>query len=194
VAIVSCQALKPTVLIGTSGRGGTFTKEALEEIASYQDKPIVFALSNPTSQSECTAEEAYKYTKGKCIFASGSPFGPVTYDGKTYTIGQSNNCYIFPGMGLGCIISGAIRVHEDMFLAAAESLAANIKQDHLDKRQLFPSFTEIRDISANIGAAVAAKAYELGLATRLPQPKDLVAYAKSSMYNPTYRQLRSSLL
>ncbi|KAH8956488.1 hypothetical protein BDL97_07G041200 [Sphagnum fallax] len=184
------KALKPTVLIGTSGRGGTFTKEALEEIASYQDQPIIFALSNPTSQSECTAEEAYKYTKGKCIFASGSPFGPVTYEGKTYTIGQSNNCYIFPGMGLGCIVSGAIRVHDDMFLAAAESLAANIKQDHLDKRQLFPSFTEIRDISANIGAAVAAKAYQLGLATRLPQPKDLVAHAKSCMYSPTYRQYR----
>jgi malate dehydrogenase (oxaloacetate-decarboxylating)(NADP+) len=188
--VTAIKSLKPTVLIGTSGKGGTFTKEALEEIASYQEKPIVMALSNPTSQSECTAEEAYKYTKGKCIFASGSPFPPVTYEGKTYVIGQSNNCYIFPGMGLGCVISGAIRVHDDMFLAAAEALASQIKPDHLAKNQLYPSFTEIREISAHIGAAVAAKAYKLGLATRLPQPKDLLTCARSSMYTPTYRKYR----
>ncbi|KAG0589541.1 hypothetical protein KC19_1G028000 [Ceratodon purpureus] len=184
------KALKPTVLIGTSGKGGTFTREVLEEISSYQDKPIIMALSNPTSQSECTAEEAYKYTKGKCVFASGSPFGPVTYEGKTYVVGQSNNCYIFPGIGLGCIISGAIRVHDDMFLAAAEALAKQINEDHLAKNQLYPAFSEIREISAHIGAAVAAKAYELGLATRLPQPKDLFAYAKSCMYSPNYRKYR----
>ncbi|XP_024384373.1 NADP-dependent malic enzyme, chloroplastic isoform X2 [Physcomitrium patens] len=182
--------LKPTAMIGTTGKGGQFTQAVLEEISSYQEKPIVFALSNPTSQSECTAEEAYKFTKGKCIFASGSPFPPVTYEGKTYTIGQSNNAYIFPGLGLGCVISGAIRVHDDMFLAAAESLANEISQDHLDKKQLFPAFSEIREISAHIGAATAAKAYELGLATKLPKPSDLLSYAKSCMYSPVYRQYR----
>jgi len=182
--------LKPTAMIGTTGKGGQFTAAVLEAISSYQEKPVVFALSNPTSQSECTAEEAFKYTKGKVIFASGSPFGPVTYEGKKYTIGQSNNAYIFPGMGLGCVVSGAIRVHDDMFLAAAESLANEIGEDHLAKRQLFPSFTEIRDISAHIGAAVADKAYELGLATKLPKPKDLLGYAKSCMYSPAYRQFR----
>lgn len=184
------KALKPTVMIGTTGKGGQFTQTVLEEFSSYQEKPVVFALSNPTSQSECTAEEAFKYTKGKCIFASGSPFKPVTWEGKEYTIGQSNNCYIFPGMGLGCVISGAIRVHDDMFLAAAESLASEIGEDHLEKRQLFPAFSEIRDISAHIGAAVAAKAYDLGLATKLPRPKNLLSYAKSCMYSPTYRQFR----
>ncbi|KAH9544841.1 hypothetical protein CY35_12G016400 [Sphagnum magellanicum] len=184
------KALKPTAIIGTSGQYGAFTKEGLEELASYQDLPIVFALSNPTSKSECTAEEAFEYTKGKCIFASGSPFPPVTYGGKTFVIGQSNNCYIFPGMGLGCVVSGAIRVHDDMFLAAAEALASQIRPEHLEKRQLFPSFKEIREISAVIGAAVAAKAYQLGLATRLPQPKDLLAFAKGCMYTPTYRRYR----
>lgn len=188
VAII--KEIKPTVLIGTTGKGGQFTQAVLEEISSYQEKPVVFALSNPTTQSECTAEQAYKYTKGKCIFASGSPFKPVTHEGKTYTIGQSNNCYIFPGMGLGCVISGAIRVHDDMFLAAAESLAQEIGEDHLEKRQLYPAFSEIRDISAHIGAAVAAKAYDLGLATKLPRPKDLLAYAKSCMYSPVYRPFR----
>ncbi|KAH9556618.1 hypothetical protein CY35_07G039000 [Sphagnum magellanicum] len=188
--VSAIKAIKPTALIGTSGQFGAFTKEGLEELSAYQDLPIVFALSNPTSKSECTAEEAFVYTKGKCLFASGSPFPPVTYGDKTFVIGQSNNCYIFPGMGLGCVISGAIRVHDDMFLAAAEALAAQIRPEHLEKRQLFPSFKEIRIISAHIGAAVAAKAYQLGLATRLPQPKDLFSYAKRCMYTPTYRRYR----
>ncbi|CAK9231250.1 unnamed protein product [Sphagnum troendelagicum] len=188
--VSAIKAIKPTALIGTSGQFGAFTKEGLEELSAYQDLPIVFALSNPTSKSECTAEEAFLYTKGKCLFASGSPFPPVTYGDKTFVIGQSNNCYIFPGMGLGCVISGAIRVHDDMFLAAAEALAAQIRPEHLEKRQLFPSLKEIRSISAHVGAAVAAKAYQLGLATRLPQPEDLFSYAKRCMYTPTYRQYR----
>ncbi|CAK9275850.1 unnamed protein product [Sphagnum jensenii] len=188
--VSAIKAIKPTALIGTSGQFGAFTKEGLEELSAYQDLPIVFALSNPTSKSECTAEEAFLYTKGKCLFASGSPFPPVTYGDKTFVIGQSNNCYIFPGMGLGCVISGAIRVHDDMFLAAAEALAAQIRPEHLEKRQLFPSLKEIRSISAHIGAAVAAKAYQLGLATRLPQPEDLLSYAKRCMYTPTYRRYR----
>ncbi|CAL5360412.1 unnamed protein product [Camellia sinensis] len=116
--IDAIKAIKPTVLIGSSGAGSTFTKEVVETMTSLNEKPVILALSNPTSQSECTAEEAYTWSKGRAIFASGSPFGPVEYDGKVYLSGQANNAYIFPGLGLGLIISGAIRVHDDMLLVA----------------------------------------------------------------------------
>ncbi|KAK8955924.1 NADP-dependent malic enzyme [Platanthera guangdongensis] len=114
------KAIKPTVLIGSSGVGRTFTQEVVETMASLNEKPIILALSNPTSQSECTAEEAYAWSEGRAIFASGSPFDPVEYEGKTLVPGQANNAYIFPGFGLGLIISGAIRVHDDLLLAACE--------------------------------------------------------------------------
>ncbi|KAL7180266.1 hypothetical protein ACSBR1_043480 [Camellia fascicularis] len=184
------KAIKPTVLIGSSGAGSTFTKEVVETMTSLNEKPVILALSNPTSQSECTAEEAYTWSKGRAIFASGSPFGPVEYDGKVYLSGQANNAYIFPGLGLGLIISGAIRVHDDMLLAASEALAAQVTQENFDKGLIFPPFTNIRKISAHIAARVAAKAYELGLATHLPQPENLVAYAESCMYSPNYRSYR----
>ncbi|CAH9116991.1 unnamed protein product, partial [Cuscuta epithymum] len=112
------KAIKPTVLIGSSGAGRTFTKEVIESMASFNKKPIILSLSNPTSQSECTAEEAYTWSKGRAIFASGSPFPTFEYKGKIISSGQANNAYIFPGLGLGLIISGAIRVHDDMLLAA----------------------------------------------------------------------------
>ncbi|XP_038884200.1 NADP-dependent malic enzyme [Benincasa hispida] len=181
------QAIKPTVLIGTSGVGKTFTKEVVEAMASFNEKPLILALSNPTSQSECTAEEAYTWSQGRAIFASGSPFDPVEYDGKVFVPGQANNAYIFPGFGLGLIMSGTIRVHDDMLLAASEALAAHVSQENYDKGLIYPPFTNIRKISANIAAKVAAKAYELGLATRLPRPKDLVKFAESCMYSPRYR-------
>ncbi|KAH7858216.1 hypothetical protein Vadar_021423 [Vaccinium darrowii] len=184
------KSIKPTVLIGSSGAGRTFTKEVIEAMSSLNEKPIILALSNPTSQSECTAKEAYTWSKGRAIFASGSPFGPVEYNGKVYLSGQANNAYIFPGLGLGLIISGAIRVHEDMLLVASETLAAEVSQENFDKGLIYPPFTNIRKISAHIAAKVAAKAYELGLATRLPQPKDLIAYAESCMYSPNYRSYR----
>ncbi|XP_065866248.1 NADP-dependent malic enzyme [Euphorbia lathyris] len=182
--------LRPTVLIGTSGVGRTFTKEVVEAMASFNETPVILALSNPTSQSECTAEEAYTWTKGRAIFASGSPFAPVEYEGKVYVPGQANNAYIFPGFGLGLIMSGTIRVHDDMLLAASEALASEVTQENYDKGLIYPPFTNIRKISANIAAKVAAKAYELGLATRLPQPKDLVKHAESCMYSPSYRSYR----
>ncbi|KAI7984959.1 hypothetical protein LOK49_LG14G01966 [Camellia lanceoleosa] len=188
--IDAIKAIKPTVLIGSSGAGSTFTKEVVETMTSLNEKPVILALSNPTSQSECTAEEAYTWSKGRAIFASGSPFGPVEYDGKVYLSGQANNAYIFPGLGLGLIISGAIRVHDDMLLAASEALAAQVTQENFDKGLIFPPFANIRKISAHIAARVAAKAYELGLATHLPQPENLVAYAESCMYSPNYRSYR----
>ncbi|XP_020264896.1 NADP-dependent malic enzyme isoform X1 [Asparagus officinalis] len=184
------KAIKPTVLIGTSGVGGTFTKEVVEAMASFNEKPIILALSNPTSQSECTAEEAYTWTKGRAIFASGSPFDPVEYNGKVFVPGQSNNAYIFPGFGLGLIISGAIRVHDDMLLAASEALASQVTEENFKNRLIYPPFTNIRKISAQIAAKVAAKAYELGVATRLPRPENLVKYAESCMYTPVYRTYR----
>jgi len=184
------KAIKPTVLIGTSGVGKTFTKEVIEAMAAINEKPLILALSNPTSQSECTAEEAYTWTKGKAIFASGSPFDPVEYEGKVFVPGQSNNAYIFPGLGLGLVISGAIRVHDDMLLAAAEALAGQIKEEYLAKGLIYPPLSNIRKISVQIAANVAAKAYELGLATRLPRPENLVKHAESCMYSPAYRHYR----
>ncbi|KAL0903873.1 hypothetical protein M5K25_025930 [Dendrobium thyrsiflorum] len=178
------KAIKPTVLIGSSGVGRTFTKEVVETMASFNEKPIILALSNPTSQSECTAEEAYTWSKGRAIFASGSPFNPVEYEGKSFTPGQANNAYIFPGFGLGLIMSGAIRVHDDMLLAASEALASQVTQENFEKGSIYPPFKNIRKISAQIAAEVAAKAYELGLASHLPRPQNLVKYAESCMYSP----------
>ncbi|GFY96937.1 NADP-malic enzyme 2 [Actinidia rufa] len=156
------KAIKPTVLIGTSGVGKTFTKDVVEAMASFNKKPLILALSNPTSQSECTAEEAYKWS-------------------------GANNAYIFPGFGLGLIMSGTIRVHDDMLLAASEALAAQVTEENYEKGLIYPPFSNIRNISAHIAAKVAAKSYELGLASRLPRPKDLVKFAESCMYSPVYR-------
>ncbi|KAK6927343.1 Malic enzyme, N-terminal domain [Dillenia turbinata] len=181
------KSIKPTVLIGTSGVGKTFTKEVVEAMASFNEKPLILALSNPTSQSECTAEEAYTWSQGRAIFASGSPFDHVEYNGKVFVPGQANNAYIFPGFGLGLIMSGAIRVHDDMLLAASEALALQVTQEHFDKGLLYPPFTNIRKISANIAAKVAAKVYDLGLATHLPRPQNLMKHAERCMYNPAYR-------
>ncbi|XWS70303.1 hypothetical protein CRYUN_Cryun03dG0036400 [Craigia yunnanensis] len=188
--IDAVKAIKPTILIGTSGVGKQFTKEVVEAMASLNEKPLIMALSNPTSQAECTAEEAYAWSEGRAIFASGSPFDPFEYDGKVFVPGQANNAYIFPGFGLGVIISGSIRVHDDMLLAASEALASQVTEEHYEKGLIYPPFSNIRKISANIAAKVAAKAYELGLASHLPQPDDLVKHAESCMYSPVYRTYR----
>lgn len=179
------QALKPTALIGVSGMPHTFTRSVVETMASLNERPIVFALSNPTSKSECTAEEAYTWTKGRAIFASGSPFNPVTIDGKTFVPGQANNSYVFPGIGLGLIASQARRVPDEMFFVAAKTLASLVTQEDLAQGRIFPSLTRIRQVSLAIGVAVAQVAYEHRL-TNMPMPSDLAAYVKAQMYEPTY--------
>uniref|UniRef100_A0A5B7BE22 Malic enzyme n=1 Tax=Davidia involucrata TaxID=16924 RepID=A0A5B7BE22_DAVIN len=184
------KVIKPTVLIGSSGVGKTFTKEVIQAMASFNEKPLILALSNPTSQSECTAEEAYTWSQGRAIFASGSPFDPVEYNGKVFVPGQSNNAYIFPGFGLGLVISGAIRVHDEMLLAASEALAGQVTKENFDNGLIYPPFSNIRKISAHIAANVATKAYELGVATHLPRPQNLLKYAESCMYTPNYRIYR----
>lgn len=184
------KVIKPTALIGSAGVGQSFTKKVIEAMSSINERPIILALSNPTSQSECTAEQAYSWSKGRAIFGSGSPFDPVKYNDKLFVPAQANNAYIFPGFGLGVVISGAIRVKDEMILAAAEGLADQVTPEHVDKGLIYPPFSCIRKISANIAARVAAKAYDLGLASHLPRPKDLVKYAESCMYSPIYRSYR----
>ncbi|XP_066370831.1 NADP-dependent malic enzyme, chloroplastic-like [Miscanthus floridulus] len=184
------QSLKLTMLIGTSGKGATFTQDVVEAMGALNEKLMIFALSNPMSHSDCTMEQAYTWTQGHVVFTSGSPFPIVELDGKTLVPGQSNNAYIFPGFGLDVVISGAIHVSDDMLLAASEALAEQVMEEHFAKGLIFPPFTNIRAISACIAAKVAAKAYELGLASRLPHPDDLIKYAESCMYTPTYRSYR----
>ena len=178
--------LKPTAIIGVSGQPQTFTQEIVEEMARLNERPIIFALSNPTSKSECTAEQAYTWSDGRAIFASGSPFDPVTLaDGRSFVPGQGNNSYIFPGVGLGVTTSGAKRVTDAMFLAAAKSLAQQVTEEDLALGRIYPALTRIRDVSAHIAAAVGQIAYEEGLASR-PCPYNILACVKEKMYQPNY--------
>jgi len=179
------RALKPTGIIGVAATGGLFTPEVLETMARLNERPIVFALSNPTSKAECTAEQAYRYTEGRALFACGSPFDPVTLGAKTFVPRQGNNSYIFPGVGLGVIASGAQRVTDEMFMAAARTLAALVTEEDLAQGSLYPALPRIREVSAQIAAAVARVAYERGLAPG-EAPRDLLAHVQKQMYDPRY--------
>ncbi len=179
-------ALKPSVLIGVCGQPRQFTKAIIEEMARRNERPIIFALSNPTSQSECTAQEAIAWSKGRAIFASGSPFEPVHYQGREYVIGQGNNAYIFPGVGLGSIVSGAKRITDEMFFEAAKTLAGLVLEEDLAKVCIYPPLQKIREVCTHIAAAVAEVAYRGGLATEA-RPQDVLAHVRSQQYQPRYR-------
>ncbi|MFH1277552.1 MAG: NAD-dependent malic enzyme [Candidatus Eisenbacteria bacterium] len=179
------EAIRPNALIGVSGKPGTFSRPVLQAMGATNEHPIVFALSNPTANSECTAEEAYVWTEGRAIFASGSPFDPVDFGGRRHVPGQGNNAYIFPGVGLGVIASEATRVTDEMFFRAAKSLARTVTGEDLAKGLIYPPLTRVREVSAVIAATVAETAYERGLAGK-PRPENILEYVRSQMYDPTY--------
>lgn len=179
------RAIKPTAIIGVSAMPSTFTQAVIELMCQYNDRPIVFALSNPTSRAECTAQEAYEWSGGKALFASGSPFAPVTLGGQTFVPRQGNNSYIFPGVGLGAIAVRTRRVTDEMFLAAARALAAQVTPQDLAQGSLYPPLASVRDVSAHIAASVAEVAFAQGHAG-IERPADLLAHVRACMYHPSY--------
>ncbi len=184
--LAAVQALRPTALIGVAGATGAFTQPVLERMARLNERPIIFALSNPTSKSECTAVQAYGWTHGRAIFASGSPFPEVTVEGRRLNPGQGNNAYVFPGVGLGVVASGASRVTDEMFLAAARALAAMVGPADLQVGRVYPALSRLREVSLEIATTVATVAWDRGL-TQKPRPPDVRRYVAKTMYQPIYQ-------
>lgn len=179
------EALRPTGLIGLSTQGGAFTEPVVRAMAAINRRPIIFALSNPTANSECAAEQAYRWSSGRALFASGSPFDPVIFDGQTFVPGQANNAYIFPGLGLGIVLGRVRRVTDGMFHAAARTVADYVDDEDLARGTLLPPLDQIRDISARIAAAVVRLAAEEGLAGE-EIPDDALGWVRERMFQPVY--------
>ena len=155
-------------------------------MSSLNERPVIFALSNPTSRAECSAEQAFEWSEGRAVFATGSPFPAIVREnGVPWRPAQGNNAYVFPGIGLGIIACDATTVSDGMFLAAAEALANEVSEDDLAEGAVYPPLKRIRDVSLAIAVAVAEEAYETGIA-RLPRPSSLVDHIAGLMYDPTY--------
>ena len=179
------QQLRPTAIVGVAAQQNAFNSMVIGEMSAINERPIVFALSNPTSKAECTAEMAYQFSDGRALFASGSPFDEVTYKGKTFVPRQGNNSYVFPALGKAVTFVKAKTMPTGMFLAAARKLADLVSEEDLARGSLYPSLNDIRPISEEIAVAVAQYAYDKGLAFA-ERPEDLKAAMKASMYTPSY--------
>uniref|UniRef100_A0A8C0BP17 Malic enzyme n=1 Tax=Buteo japonicus TaxID=224669 RepID=A0A8C0BP17_9AVES len=181
------QKVKPTAIIGVAAVAGAFTEKILKDMAAFNERPIVFALSNPTSKAECTAEQCYRLTEGRGIFASGSPFSKVTLpNGQTFFPGQGNNAYVFPGVALGVIACGVRHISDDIFLITAESIAAEVTEQNLAEGRLYPPLDSIREVSLKIAVKIVDWAYKHGLASWYPEPADKETFVKRLVYSPDY--------
>ena len=179
--------VKPTVLFGVSGQPGAFTEDVVRTMAQHVERPIILPLSNPTSHAEARPVDLIRWTEGRAIVGTGSPFDDVLFDGRRHRIGQGNNVFIFPGVGLGAILSKARRVTDGMFLAAARALAACVRDDLLEMGCIYPRITEVRDVSRVVAGAVVRRAMEEGVAPDLP---DVEATVAAAMWEPRYIPFR----
>ncbi|VIO95194.1 NAD-dependent malic enzyme, mitochondrial precursor, putative [Brugia malayi] len=183
------EKVRPTGIIGVSTVHGAFSEQIIRKMVEINERPIIFALSNPTSKSECTAEEAIQYTKGKALFASGSPFPDVNYDGKCYKPGQGNNSYIFPGIGLGVVLFEVRHIDEEIFLIAAREVASSVTEEDISFGCIYPSLCKIREISVAIALEIGKYSYKHGIAGLYPQPENMEQYIRSQIYSVNYDEL-----
>ena len=177
--------LKPTAIIGVSAIGGAFNKELIQTMSQINEFPVIFPFSNPTTHSECTAEDAYNWSAGKAIFASGSPFETVEINGKKFIPGQGNNVFIFPAMGLAVFATEAKRVTDDMFICAAKALAAQVSEEMLRSGLIYPPISEILKVSFNVAVKTAEYIFDNHLAGT-ERPENIEEFIKSKVYYPAY--------
>lgn len=181
--------LKPTAIIGVAAIAGAFNEEIIKTMANINKRPIIFALSNPTSKAECTAEQCYTLTEGRGIFASGSPFDPVTFpDGRKFFPGQGNNAYVFPGVGLGVTACEMRHIPEDVFLVTAETIAELVTEEHLAEGRLYPPLCNIQEVSIRLAVKIVEYAYKHKMATLFPEPQDKEAFIRSLVYSTDYEE------
>jgi malate dehydrogenase (oxaloacetate-decarboxylating)(NADP+) len=183
--VEAIELLRPTGIIGVSAMPGLFTPEVIRTMARINERPLIFPYSNPTSRSECTAEEAYRWSDGRAIFASGSPFPPVEIDGRRLIPGQGNNVYIFPAIGMAVFATEAIRVTDEMFIVAARAVAEQVTDENLAAGLIYPPQSEILQASLHVAEKVAGHIFEQGLA-RAPRPDDVRALIRARAYRPVY--------
>lgn len=177
--------IRPTILIGTTGKAGIFSKEIVKSMTKFCPRPIIFALSNPTSNAECTAEQAYIWSGGKAIFSGGSPFSPVEYNRKLLVPSQANNVYIFPGIGLGALTAKVSTIPDSLFISAAKALSAQVTENDFQSGSLFPPLKQIKAVTIKVASAVASEAFTLGIAN-VTKPKILESTIHKNMYTPEY--------
>jgi malate dehydrogenase (oxaloacetate-decarboxylating)(NADP+) len=179
------KAIRPTGIIGVSTVPKLFTREVITAMAEINERPIIFPYSNPTSRSECTAEEAYRWSDGSAVFASGSPFPPVHIGGRHFVPGQGNNVYIFPAMGMAVFATEAERVTEEMFIVAAQAVAEQVSEDTLSTGLIYPPQSRILEASLHVAERIAAYIFDQGLA-RVPRPDDVGALVHARTYRPAF--------
>jgi malate dehydrogenase (oxaloacetate-decarboxylating)(NADP+) len=186
--VEAIEALRPTGIIGVSATPKLFTRDVIAAMARINQRPIIFPYSNPTSRSECTAEEAYRWSGGRAIFASGSPFPPVEIAGKRFVPGQGNNVYIFPAMGMAVLATEAKRVTEEMFMVAARAVAEQVTEANLSIGLIYPPTSNIYDASLNTAARIAEYIFDHNLAG-IPRPADIAAHIRDLAYRPAYPEV-----
>lgn len=179
------ESIKPTTIIGVSTVPKLFNQQVIEAMSRINERPIIFPYSNPTSRSECTAEEAYRWSNGKAIFASGSPYPPVDLNGQKFIPGQGNNVYIFPAMGMAVLATESSRVTQAMFIVAAKAVAEQVTQASLDSGLIYPPQSQILDASLHTAAKIAEYVFDQGLA-RIAKPSDVDVHIRSMAYKPAY--------